>query len=222
MEETSLPLSEQKLALKERELALKEEEIKAKIQLDKRGMIFSSPLLIALVSTVFGTAIGAGFQGYASLNVEQQKSKSSFELERQKFEFSLIQKALEETNREEAVKQLIFLVDSGVIKDLEAEKIKRIAEEKTEELPTITPNKASDDVLPRVSGVVTGNSDAQVPIRTTPDETSPPIYEVAGGNRITILTSAYNATNELWYEVRIDSVNRRGWISSKQVNIDQL
>ncbi|MGK7899692.1 MAG: hypothetical protein AB4372_40270 [Xenococcus sp. (in: cyanobacteria)] len=74
-----LSLEERELALKEREIALKEREAEHKPQFDKTNAWFTSPLLIAIVSTIFGTAIGAALQGY-----------SNFQLERQKFEFSLI------------------------------------------------------------------------------------------------------------------------------------
>lgn len=117
---TNAALSEKEIALKEREIALKEQETKAKIELDKRGVWFSSPLLIGVFSAIFGllgTGIGAALQGYSSL-----------QLERQKFESSLIQKALEVKDRNEAAKTLLFYVDSGVIQSLDGAKIRNIAE----------------------------------------------------------------------------------------------
>ena len=109
--------------LSERELALteKEQEKKAKIAVEGQNLWFSSPLLIGIASAVFGvigTAIGAGLQGY-----------SNFQLERQKFEFTLIQKALETKDTSEAAKRLQFLVKSGVIKSLDSEKINQLAED---------------------------------------------------------------------------------------------
>jgi hypothetical protein len=124
-----LALSEREIALKEREIALKEQETKAKIELDKRGVWFSSPLLIGVFSAIFGllgTGIGAALQGYSNL-----------QLERQKFESSLIQKALEIKDRNEAAKTLLFLVDSGVIQSLDGIRIRRIAEN-PEQLPALT------------------------------------------------------------------------------------
>lgn len=122
-------IKDREIALKEREIALKEQEAKAKIELDKRGIWFSSPLVIGIFSAIFGllgTGIGAALQGYSSL-----------QLERQKFESSLIQKALEIKDRDEAAKTLLFLVDSGVIQSLDGEKIRKIAKN-PEQLPTLT------------------------------------------------------------------------------------
>lgn len=113
-------LKEREFALKEKEIALKEQETKAKIELDRRGIWFTSPLLVGIFSALFGllgTGIGAALQGHSSL-----------QLERQKFESSLIQKALENKDRNEAAKALLFLVDSGVIQNLDGEKIRKIAE----------------------------------------------------------------------------------------------
>lgn len=122
-------IREREITLKEREIAFKEQETKAKIELDKRGVWFSSPLLIGLFSAVFGilgTGIGAALQGYSNL-----------QLERQKFESSLIQKALEIKDRKEAAKTLLFLVNSGVIQSLDKAKIRKIAEN-SEQLPALT------------------------------------------------------------------------------------
>ena len=54
MDEKEVELKARELALAEREITLKEREAEAKIKLEKRGLVFSSPLLIAIVSTVFG------------------------------------------------------------------------------------------------------------------------------------------------------------------------
>ena len=104
MDDREAELKKRELAIAERELTLKKEESLAKIRLDQRGLIYSSPVLIAIVSTVFGTAIGAGLKGYSDIR-----------LERLKFEFSLVQNAFENEEREEAAKQLRFIANSGVI-----------------------------------------------------------------------------------------------------------
>jgi hypothetical protein len=130
LEERELALKERELALKEKELSLKEQETNAKIELEKRGIWFTSPLLIGLASAIFGligTGVGAALQGYSNFQLERQKFDTNFQLERQKFEFTLIQKALDLKNREEAATQLIFLVDSGVIKSLDGGKIRKRA-----------------------------------------------------------------------------------------------
>lgn len=71
--------------------------------------------------------MGAGLQGY-----------SNFQLERQKFEFTLIQNALETKDTNEAAKRLQFLVKSGVITSLDSDKIQQLAEN-PEQLPICLP-----------------------------------------------------------------------------------
>jgi hypothetical protein len=128
-------LREKEFLLKEREVSLKELETRIQLEIQRRNVWFSSPLLIGVVSTVFGligTAFGAAFQGYLN-----------FQLERQKFEFALIQKSLEnenklianKTDRKEAARRLLFLANSGVLKSLDSNSIKRSASE-PEDLPT--------------------------------------------------------------------------------------
>ena len=136
-----ISLAERELALKEREATLKEIETKYRLSLEKRNVWFTSPLLIAVFSALFGilgTAVGSILQGYWN-----------FELERQKFEFSLIQKSLETEDdrlignhgdRQEAAKRLIFLVDSGIIESLDSDSIKKSAEN-PEQLPTFSGGK---------------------------------------------------------------------------------
>ena len=129
------PLKERDFALRERELALKEKEVEAKIKLDRKGLWFTSPLLIGGITAIaglIGTGIGAVLQGNAN-----------FKLERQKFEFALIQKALQSPNQNEAAKQLLFLINSGVIVSLDGEKIRNIAENNPSQLPVLVPNTAT-------------------------------------------------------------------------------
>ena len=121
-------LESREFALKEREIALQELEIQHKSKLEQKNIWFTSPLLIGITSAVFGlmgTAFGAAFQGF-----------SNFQLERQKFEFELIRKALEtedelignHTGRTEAAKKLRFLVDSGIIQSLDSDSIRKLAD----------------------------------------------------------------------------------------------
>jgi LAS superfamily LD-carboxypeptidase LdcB len=116
-------LKMREIAIKERELALKEQEVRSRIAIDRQGTWLSSSFLVA-VAGLFGTGFGAALQGY-----------SNFQLERQKFEFSLIQKALETTDQKQAVDRLVFLSNSGVLKSLDAKKLKDIAENEPEKLP---------------------------------------------------------------------------------------
>ena len=123
MDDKEAELKKRELAIAERELALKERESSAKIRLDQRGLMYSSPVLIAIVSTVFGTAIGAGLQGYSDIR-----------LERLKFEFSLVQNAFSNDDIGEAAKQLRFIANSGVIRNLDADKLRSLADT-PEEIP---------------------------------------------------------------------------------------
>jgi WD40 repeat protein len=89
----------------------------------------SSPLILGLFSAIFGllgTGIGAALQG-----------RSALQLERQKFEFSLIQKALNTEDKNEAAKWLQFYVASGIIQTLDAGRIRKIAEN-PQQLPGLT------------------------------------------------------------------------------------
>ncbi|MBW4655969.1 MAG: hypothetical protein KME20_23445 [Kaiparowitsia implicata GSE-PSE-MK54-09C] len=81
--------------------------------------------VLTIISGLIGTGIGVSLQGYWSS-----------QLERQKFEFALIQKALETSDNQEAAKQLLFLVDSGVLQSLDSSKIRRLAEN-PEQLPIL-------------------------------------------------------------------------------------
>lgn len=124
--------------LKERELSLKAQELDAKIKGEKRNIFLSSPLIIAVLSAIFGllgTGIGAALQGYWNTKLESQK-----------FESSLIQKALETTDKEEAKKNLLFLVKGGLLHSLEEAKIERLANN-PDELPTSYRHKAVDSGL---------------------------------------------------------------------------
>ena len=135
-QEKNISLEERKIALAEREFSLKEQELRANINQKTREVWFTSPVLIGIASAVFGllgTGVGAALQGYANIR-----------LERQKFEFLLIQTSLEpsaegdsDDDRQEAARQLIFLVDSGIIQSLDAEKITQLAED-PENLPTFS------------------------------------------------------------------------------------
>ncbi len=153
-----IALKERELILKEKELALKEQEAKAKIEFEKRNLWFSSPLLIGALSAIFGligTGIGAGLQGY-----------SNFQLERQKFESSLIQKSLEIKDRNEAAKSLLFLVDSGIIQSLDGARIRKIAEN-PEQLPMLSQLLASGGaIVPSPDGktIAVGDKDGNARI----------------------------------------------------------
>jgi hypothetical protein len=203
-------LRERELALKERELALKEQEAKAKIELEKRGIWFTSPLLIGLASAIFGligTGVGAVLQGY-----------SNFQLERQKFEFALIQKALDIKDRNEAAKQLIFLVDSGVIQSLDGEKIRRIAEQ-----PDRLPISLDVKVLRRdiIQGCVVKISHSLVSLVSQPDVFSQELIRIEPGEYEAteqVITSFGNLREDSWLQIEFEG--RRGWIRNDTWTID--
>ena len=126
-EVTELSLKERELALKAREILLKEREAEHKLQLEKKNVWFTSPLSITLCSAILGivgTAFAAVFQGY-----------SNFQLERQKYEYSIIKQALEvedkliedEDDREESAKKLLFLVRAGIIQSLNSNAVEKLA-----------------------------------------------------------------------------------------------
>ena len=75
----------------------------------------TSPLLLTLVGLI-GTGTGAVLQGFWNTR-----------LEREKFEFSLIAKALSVPNKDEAAQNLKFLVDAGLINQFNSEKIAKLA-----------------------------------------------------------------------------------------------
>src|SRR6267142_4183870 len=106
--------------LKERELSLKEKELDTKIKGEKRNIFLTSPLLIAVLSAIFGllgTGIGAALQGYWNTKLESQK-----------FESSLIQKAFETTDKNEAKRNLLFLVKAGLLHNLDEAKLEKLAD----------------------------------------------------------------------------------------------
>lgn len=115
---------------------MREQDTQRRVNLEKRGMLLSSPLLVAVASALFGligTGFGATLQG-----------KANFQLERQKFEFSIIRQALEIKDRKEAAKQLLFLVNSGVIQSLDSEKLRKLANE-PDKLPVFPELRLSEE-----------------------------------------------------------------------------
>jgi hypothetical protein len=114
--------------LNEREFVLKEKEVEAKINLEKRGLWLSSPLLIGGITAIvglIGTGIGAFLQG-----------DTNSKLERQKFESALIQKTLDAPTQEETARRLLFLINSGVITSLDSQKLRELANDPSK-LPSI-------------------------------------------------------------------------------------
>lgn len=101
--EGELRFKEAELALKREELLLRQEEIKP-----KRTIYFSPLVLTALTALIglIGTCIGLLLQGSMNIGIERQRMESS-----------LILKAIETGNSDEAAKNLRFLLNAGLIRD---------------------------------------------------------------------------------------------------------
>ncbi len=112
-------LKRRELDIQEKELDFKKQDAKAKLEIEKRNLIFSSPLMIGFASAIFGifgTVIGAAWQGYLN-----------FQIERQKFELSIVDEILDPENPEETSKALQFMNDIGIVKSLNKEGINKYA-----------------------------------------------------------------------------------------------
>jgi hypothetical protein len=146
---TALSLEERKL---EAELALKRRELEARLEADRQRFWYSSPLTLAVASAVFavlGTWLGAVLQGY-----------NETELERQKFEAALIEKALDTKDQQASARNLLFLLQAGLISDPEG-KISALARS-PERLPSCAPNltlfpPSGDGDTVMINGVVVPN-----------------------------------------------------------------
>lgn len=116
-------VAEEELRLKQAELRLKTLDLEAKLKEQKTLQWLSSPLIIAIIGLI-GAGVGALWQGYWNNKAEQQK-----------FESTLILKAIDTSNQDESKKNLLFLVNSGLVPSLDQEKISKLAEESSN-LPT--------------------------------------------------------------------------------------
>lgn len=213
-------LDARELALKEKELVLREQESKAKIELERRGIWFTSPLLIGLASAIFGligTGVGAALQGYSNFQLERQKFDTNFQLERQKFEFTLIQKALDIKDRNEAAKQLIFLVDSGVIQSLDGGRIRKLAEN-----PSQLPISLDIKVIRRdvVQGCIVTMRNPLVPLMSQPNVFSQEVIRVKPGEyKATEQVITSFGSSEIGW-LQIEAEGRRGWIKNDTWTIE--
>jgi len=92
----------------EQDLALRREELQMK-QRDASKALWSSPLLLAVIGLI-ATVLASIVQNFL-------QSRATRDLERQRFETTLIQKAVETDNPEVAADRLRFLLDLGLIHD---------------------------------------------------------------------------------------------------------
>src|SRR5689334_7917015 len=90
------------------ELKLRREELEIRRK-ELSKTVWSSPLLLAVIG-VCATVLASLVQNYL-------QNTATRDLERQRFESALIQKALETNKPEEAANRLAFLVNLGYIKD---------------------------------------------------------------------------------------------------------
>jgi hypothetical protein len=116
-------LNKRRLDLEALELEIRDRESKARIDAERRSVWFTSPLILAFIGLV-GTGVGATLQGFWNAK-----------LERQKFESSLIEKALANPDRNEVANTLRFLVEAGLVNGLNTANITALAS-KPKELPT--------------------------------------------------------------------------------------
>ncbi|HEV8369307.1 MAG TPA: hypothetical protein VGQ39_15235 [Pyrinomonadaceae bacterium] len=139
------------LEIKQTELAIKQAELKSKLnekpltppqtQAQPQRTTAPSPLTLAIITGIIGL-IGAGVA-----NVLQ--TRSNLQLERQKFESSLMLKAIETGKPEAAAKNLLFLVRVGLINDPSG----RIAalESKPEDAPVLPVAPGAVAPVPRTA-----------------------------------------------------------------------
>ena len=99
----------EELKLKAAELDLKCAELEAKLNDKLKKTKPSSPLTAAIITGIIGL-IGIGIANYL-------QAQANLKLEREKFETSLIIKAIETGNPEAAAKNLLFRVRTGLIQD---------------------------------------------------------------------------------------------------------
>jgi hypothetical protein len=90
----------------------------SKFSIVRNHIWLTGPVIIAVVGLI-GTGVGATLQGY-----------SNYVLERHKFEYSLIQKALSAPNQTEAAASLRFLVRAGLLEGLNETNISKAADDK--------------------------------------------------------------------------------------------
>lgn len=96
------------LRLRSEELALRREEFEHKRRQESKW-INASPLMITIISGIIGLT-GAGIANF-------YQSRANLQLEREKSQSSLILKAIETGNPEDAAKNLLFLVRMGLVSD---------------------------------------------------------------------------------------------------------
>ena len=127
---------EGELKICQAELDLKIKEFEAKIEADRKGYWvswISTPLLLTIVG-LLGTGVGALIQGYWNT-----------QLERNKFEYTLVMKAFEASdNKHEVAITLDFLEDVGLLHNVKGSRLNDFAKN-PDKIPTsLMQNKSKD------------------------------------------------------------------------------
>src|SRR5262249_13223446 len=103
-----------------------------------------SPLVTAIIAGLtglLGTAAGTYYQGSQNLRLESSKFEFNKEIERQKEKHELITKMIGTGDSDQAAKNLLFLVKSGLIEDPD-QRIAKLASE-TENVPVLPSTSSS-------------------------------------------------------------------------------
>jgi hypothetical protein len=209
--QTKSSTQETQLSSQQKELGMREKELEAKIKLDQRNIWLASPLLIGCVTAVaglIGTGIGAILQGNATYN-----------LERQKFEYSLIQNALKAPNQEDAAKQLVFLVDTGVINSLDSNRLRSIAKTNPGDIP-YNPGTFEDGRVGRIK-ITNGMSDVICVKLYHPDDSHRIFSKQAIPMRDTIFLTGGPYGSDWGIQVNESKINIIGKIASWN-NVDNI
>jgi hypothetical protein len=179
-----LSFAEIRMSLRELELALKRQELKAiekeeqeKVKGKDRKFI-SSPLTVAIFTGIVGlmaAATASFFQSKATLKLEQakfdfssqqegQKATATKELEQQKFESTLVLKAIETGDTAVAARNLQFLIDADYLHDKKGQIAKYIKDP-----------AGKGPVLPRPGTSVLSQTNQTNPVVTSRDPFGNPI-----------------------------------------------
>ena len=115
--------------------AVRKDKPRRKFEIDQRHIWFTAPVGIALLG-LLGTAIGASLQNHSN-NL----------LERNKFEYTLIQRALAAPSRPDAAKELDFFRKVGLLSGLNEDAIEEASKGEASELPIFHGSALRDNMI---------------------------------------------------------------------------